>query len=381
MRVVCAAAGLLAAASIVAPVSDVAARDASAPATAFAAQGGTELRGRVTRADGQTVWIAMESEMWPRPGDPVKLQQTVSGVLLAMGGEWTVTEVTAEFVRAEPGREARGNPARDYVAVIRSANPQPRPAAATRTGGPGTGGGSAGRGSGNDPIDLDKAAALYDAVLGSITDEPSRDEVAARANAGDPWAQTQMGIYYFNGDGVTQSYEEAARWYRLAADQGWVHAMTNLGGMYEQGLGVPQDLGEAVAWYRRAAELGFDRGQRALGYMYQTGRGVSVDLAEAIRLYRLAAAQGYADAHNDLGTMYQQGWGVAQDDAQAIAWFRSGAELGNAWAFVNLAEHYESGRGVPADRHAAIENYKAAARLGNTKAQDWLRREGIEWRQ
>ena len=40
-----------------------------------------------------------------------------------------------------------------------------------------------------------------------------------------------------------------------------------------------------------------------------------------------------------------------------------------------------AGQGVTADRNLAIENYKAAARLGNTKAQEWLRREGIEWRQ
>ena len=359
---------------------------------------GMELRGKVTRADGQTVWIAMESEMWPRPGDPVKLQQTVSGVLMAMGGEWTVAEVTSEHVRAEPGPGARGNPARDFVAVIQSANPQPRPATATGTGtgGAGTGGGidatGAGGGSGSGAtggggggggvaIDLDEASAMYDSLVGGISTEPSRDEVIAQANAGDPWAQTQMGVYYINGDGVTQDHDEAMRWYRLAAAQGWVHAMANLGSMYSSGTGVAQDDREAVAWYERAADGGLARGQRMLGYMYQTGRGVTADVAEAIRLYRLAAAQDYADAHNDLGVMYENGWGVEQDFSQAMSWFRSAAELGNDWGYVNMAEHYEAGRGVAADRNLAIENYKAGARLGNTQAQDWLRREGIDWRQ
>ena len=387
MRVVCMAAAPIVAAGLFVSASRAAPAVTAACASGFAPQGGpTELRGTVTRAEGQVVWIEMESEMWPRVGDAVKLEQMVAGTSLAMGGAWVVAEVTTEFVRAEPGPDARGNPARDYTAVITSANPQPRPAATgtgsgTGGGSGGTGGGATRGGGGADPINLDEAAAIYNSLLGSISDEPTRDEVLARANAGDPWAQTQMGVWYYDGDGVAQSYDEAMRWYRLAADQGSGHAMANLGSMYANGRGVAPDDGEAAAWYRRAADVGIARGQRMLGYFYQMGRGVGKDLAEAVRLYRLAADQGFADAHNDLGVMYEQGWGVEQDLTQAMRWYRSAAELGNHWGYVNLAENYEAGRGVAPDRDLAIENYKAGARLGNTKAQDWLRREGIDWRQ
>jgi len=380
-RIVFSTGALLATGSIAAPTGVLAVVETAALTVGPVVQEGTELRGKVTRVDGQTVWIAMESEMWPRPGDPVKLQQTVSGILMTMGGEWTVAEVTAEFVRAEPRPDSRGDPARDYVAVIQSANPQPRPAATMGTGGPGTGGGGGGTGggTGNHPIDLDEASALYDSLVGAISTEPTREEIRAQADAGDPWAQTQMGVYYFNGDGVTRSYDEAMRWYRLAAGQGWGNAMVNLGAMYGNGTGMAQDDQEAVAWYRRAADVGLARGQRMLGYMYQTGRGVTENTAEAVRLYGLAAAQDYADAHNDLGVMYEQGWGVQPDQAQAVTWFRSAANLGNDWGYLNLAEHYERGQGVPADRNLAIQNYQAAARLGNTKAQDWLRNQGLSW--
>jgi hypothetical protein len=77
--------------------------------------------------------------------------------------------------------------------------------------------------------------------------------------------------------------------------------------------------------------------------------------------------------------MYEQGWGVQQDQEQAVAWFRSAANLENDWGYLNLAEHYERGQGVPTDRDLAIQNYQAAARLGNTKAQDWLRSQGLSW--
>src|ERR1700728_341374 len=40
------------------------------------------------------------------------------------------------------------------------------------------------------------------------------------AEHGDAKAQNSLGGMYYNGRGVTQDYEEAAKWYRLAAAQG-----------------------------------------------------------------------------------------------------------------------------------------------------------------
>ena len=53
---------------------------------------------------------------------------------------------------------------------------------------------------------------------------------------------------YRNGEGVPQDDAEAARWLRLAADQGHAEAQYNLGGMYAEGLGVPQDRVAAYMW-------------------------------------------------------------------------------------------------------------------------------------
>ncbi len=46
---------------------------------------------------------------------------------------------------------------------------------------------------------------------------------------------------YDNGRGVPQDYQEALKWYRLAAEQGNAIAQYNLGFMYDNGEGVPQD--------------------------------------------------------------------------------------------------------------------------------------------
>jgi hypothetical protein len=60
---------------------------------------------------------------------------------------------------------------------------------------------------------------------------------------------------FSSGSGVAQSYEEAVRWWRLAAAQGVAEALYKLGGCYEDSLG-PEDLDEALRFYKRAAAKG-----------------------------------------------------------------------------------------------------------------------------
>ena len=64
--------------------------------------------------------------------------------------------------------------------------------------------------------------------------------------------------------GVLQDSTEAAKWYRKAAEQGFVLAQNKLGGMYHRGDGVPQDEKEAVKWYRKAAEQGYPQAKKFL---------------------------------------------------------------------------------------------------------------------
>ena len=105
-------------------------------------------------------------------------------------------------------------------------------------------------------------------------------------------AQSNLGVMYENGRGVTQNNPEAVKWFRRAAEQGHAMAQNNLGFMYEKGRGVTQNYPEALQWYRRAAEQGHADAQNNLGAMYANGHGVTVNRVLAHALYNLAKSLG-----------------------------------------------------------------------------------------
>ena len=67
-----------------------------------------------------------------------------------------------------------------------------------------------------------------------------QEATAAQQSAKDGVAadQYKLGTMYVKGQGVTQDYQEAVKWYRLAAEQGEVNAQSALGLMYDNGEGV-----------------------------------------------------------------------------------------------------------------------------------------------
>ena len=133
---------------------------------------------------------------------------------------------------------------------------------------------------------------------------------------------------------------EAARLYRLNAEQGHAEAQLQLGRVYFAGRGVPRDDGEAVRWLRLAAEQGHAEAQFALASAYSLGRGVSKDAVEAVRWRRLAAEQGHVSARILLGSAYSEGNGVLKDELEAVRWYRLAAETGNSSAQFVLAMKY-----------------------------------------
>ncbi len=152
----------------------------------------------------------------------------------------------------------------------------------------------------------------------------------AKAEAGEAEAQARLGQLYAKGEGVTNSYPEAAKWFTRAAAQTNSDAMLGLGELYEAGQGVPKDLAQAIKLYRQSAELGNADGEYTLGFMYESGRGVRQSHAEAAKWYQRAAEQGQALAQYDLGQRYNLGVGVKADKVEALKWLILAAKQGQA---------------------------------------------------
>ena len=58
------------------------------------------------------------------------------------------------------------------------------------------------------------------------------------------------------GEGVPQDYQEAAKWYLKAAEQGNMQAQFYAGRLYEKGQGVPQNDVIALSFYILASAGG-----------------------------------------------------------------------------------------------------------------------------
>ena len=65
-------------------------------------------------------------------------------------------------------------------------------------------------------------------------------------------------------DGVPKDMEEAAKWFRKAAENGDAESQFYLGLLFEHGDGVPQDLEEAARYYSLSGDQGYTEGQRGL---------------------------------------------------------------------------------------------------------------------
>ena len=148
------------------------------------------------------------------------------------------------------------------------------------------------------------------------------DEGAGIYKNGYPPAQHSLGTIYAERRSVNHNYEEALKWYRMAAEQRHAESQYSLGVLYYNGKGVNQDLIEAANWFQKAAEQGHARSQLNLAEMYQSGKGVSRNYEKAARFTLAAAQQGAVIAQFHLGGLREKEPNAqSQDNEEAYYWY------------------------------------------------------------
>jgi len=195
--------------------------------------------------------------------------------------------------------------------------------------------------------------------LASISDKPSElntGSISFREDAfnvarygGD--TITEAGDYINDSDPLhaainslgKKEFALARQLFLNLADKGMAEAQINLGMMFERGQGVSQDFKEAIRWYRLAADQGLIKAQDklnsllkksakaqinfGLGMRFESGKGVPKDFEEATRRYRLAADLGLIKAQEKLNLLLNKKEEILRENSASSEKFKSLKEL------------------------------------------------------
>ncbi|MGM0422274.1 MAG: SEL1-like repeat protein [Pseudomonadota bacterium] len=231
------------------------------------------------------------------------------------------------------------------------------------------------------------------------------ENIASRAEAGDPAAQYQLARNYARGYGVEKDYESAFQWYQKAAEQGHAKSQYALGGAYDFGRGTAADAKKAEHWYRKAAEQDHITAQSNLGILlhevgktqqavtwlnkaaeagdvtaqtylamlYIDGDGVEQDFEKTIAWYKRAADKGYVDAQYNLGLFYMKDEG-GKNWEEAFYWHKKASDQGLPQAHYYLAVMYSDGTAGEVNVPLAGKLYKKSAAGNVEQAQSYLKK-------
>lgn len=144
---------------------------------------------------------------------------------------------------------------------------------------------------------------------------------------GNPTAQYHVGLYYQNGQVVTKNFETGFSWMLKAAEQGQKDAQANIGICYLQGIGTNRDPVEGVKWLEKAAGNGSPSAMFNLSFCYRKGVGTDADNVRALKWLIKSAESGLREAKEELARAYEEGdYGVEVDSEQAKKWREAARE-------------------------------------------------------
>lgn len=118
----------------------------------------------------------------------------------------------------------------------------------------------------------------------------------------------------------TKDYEGAAKQWTPLAKEGDPRAQTNLGLLYSRGLGVSKDGQKALVWFEKAAQQGYPTAEYNLATIFAKGLAVEKNQSIAATWYLQAAQHGHVRSHFEIARRYAEGNGVPYDEVEAYVW-------------------------------------------------------------
>ena len=114
-------------------------------------------------------------------------------------------------------------------------------------------------------IVLGKIDALINDLEMKILDKESKYYQLIKKEKNNSEYQNYIGMDYLNGNFVKQNYEEAIKWFHLAAEQENKFSQHNIGWCHYNGRGVKKNNEEALKWFHLSAEQGGKVSQYMIG--------------------------------------------------------------------------------------------------------------------
>lgn len=126
--------------------------------------------------------------------------------------------------------------------------------------------------------------------------------------------------------------DEAFKLFKQAAEYGDPEAQYELGLCFFEGKGVHCDNNEAFKMWKQSAEQGYAIAQYRLGMVIPDDLEDEEKVKEGIKWLEMAAKQGYAEAQWQLGNFYATDWLSVYDPLLAMQWLKAAAEQGHSEA-------------------------------------------------
>ncbi|OKH87083.1 hypothetical protein LF95_19005 [Thalassospira sp. TSL5-1] len=143
----------------------------------------------------------------------------------------------------------------------------------------------------------------------------------------DPRAAYALGLIYYRGKLGHTDYDNAAKWFGIAARANHANALYYMGLLNLNGWGVPYDQFKATDFFKRSLDADPNNADAAflLAQQYMHGRGAMQNYVDAAHYYLKAAQLGLPAGEYMIGAMYERGWGVNRNLSEAYYWLRLSA--------------------------------------------------------
>jgi len=169
------------------------------------------------------------------------------------------------------------------------------------------------------------------------------------AEQGQPYASYSIAQMYNKGEYVSQSEENAQRYYKNALsgfleleskDQTDDNLFYKMGTMYKNGLGTPKDMIKSIEYFKRSAELNNINAKRTLALEYLSGKHLELDIEKGLEMLTVCADSGDTLSCYKLGKIYFKGEIVYKDLNMAEKYLLKAAENKNEYALYSLGKLY-----------------------------------------